>query len=328
MTPQTGAAMPFPITDWNLLRCLLEVARAGSFSGARERLNTSQPTVSRKIEDLERQLGAKVVIRTAHGIDLTEVGRRVLAIAEKMENLARTVGIEATGQSQLSGVIRFKVTDGIGGYWLPLMLEKFHAENPHITVEVSVCDDKTVPDLSRREADITVVYREPTDPDVCVLAVDEAIGAPLASVGYAEKHGLPSTFEELMDHPFCAHDMHYMTTGPWAPLAKVLQKHQKVVYRSSSSLAVCQAVRRGLGITYMPIGVMDREPDAIFFDIEGFTARIPFWLVCHKDVKDIPSVRAMVNYIKAALFRGLSGSLSRRPNVEIIDIEEAGRRSR
>lgn len=317
--------MAAPIKDWDLLRCMLEVARAGSFLAARERLNTSQPTVSRRMEALERQLGAKLFIRTSRGVDLTEVGRRVLATAEKMEALVRAVGIEATGQSRLSGVIRFMVTDGIGGYWLPLMLERFHAENPHITVDVTICDDRTVPDLSRREADITVVYREPTDPDVCVLAADEAVGAPMA---YAERHGLPSTFEELLDHPFCAHNMHFSTVGPWAPLAKVLQKHQKVVYRSSSSLAVCQAVRRGLGVTVMPIGVMDREPDAVFFDIEGFRVRVPFWLVCHKDVKDIPSVRAMVDYIKQALFRGLSGSLSRRPDVEVIDIEAVERRMR
>lgn len=307
---------------------MLEVARAGSFLAARERLKTSQPTVSRKIDELERQLGAKLFIRTARGIDLTDVGQRMLAIAEKMENLAKMASIEATGQSRLSGVIRFKVTDGIGGYWLPLMLEKFHAENPHITVDVSICDGSTMPDLSRREADITVVYREPTDPDVCVLAVDEAIGAPMVSQAYAERYGLPSTFEELLDHPFCAHEMHFTTAGPWAPLARVLQRHQKVVYRSSSSLAVCQAVRRGLGISYMPIGVMDREPDAVFFDIEGFTARVPFWLVCHKDVKDIPSVRAMIDYIKAALFRGLNGSLSRRPNIDVIDIETVNRRGR
>ena len=320
--------MAAPINDWDLLRCMLEVARAGSFMAARERLNTSQPTVSRRIDALERQLGAKLFIRTSRGVDLTEVGRRVLATAEKIEGLVRTASIEATGQSRLSGVIRFMVTDGIGGYWLPLMLERFHAENPHITVDVNVCDDRTVPDLSRREADITVVYREPTDPDVCVLAADEAVGAPMASLAYAERHGLPSTFEELLDHPFCAHNMHFMATGPWAPLAKVLQKHQKVVYRSSSSLAVCQAVRRGLGVTVMPIGVMDREPDAVFFDIEGFRVRVPFWLVCHRDVKDIPSVRAMVDYIKQALFRGLSGSLSRRPDVEVIDIEAVERRKR
>lgn len=320
--------MPMPIADWNLLRCMLEVSRAGSFLAARERLNISQPTVSRKIDELERQLGAKIFIRTAHGVGLTDVGQRVLAIAEKMEDLSRRVSIEATDRSRLSGVIRFKVTDGIGGYWLPLMLEKFHADNPHITVEVSICDDKSVPDLSRREADITVVYREPIDPDVCVLATDEAIGAPLASASYATKYGLPSTFEEMLNHPFCAHSMHYTSNGPWAPLAKVLKRHQKVVYRSSSSLAVCQAVRLGLGITYMPIGVMDRESDAVFFDIDGFTARVPFWLVCHKDVKDIPSVRAMVNYIKAALFRGLSGSLSCRPNLDVGDIEAISQRER
>lgn len=300
------------ITNWTLMRYFLEVARAGSLSGAKDRLGASQPTIGRKIDDFEHLVGEKVFIRTAHGVDLTEVGRRVLVVAERMETLARTVNVEATGEVTLSGVIRCKVTDGIGGYWLPLMLEQFHAEHPHITVDVTVCDGKEVPDLSRREADLTVVYRPPTDPDVCILASDNAIGMPMAARSYIEAYGQPSTFEELLDHRFCAHNMHFVAIEPWARLAAVLQHHRKIVYRSNSSLAVCQAVRRGLGISYMPIGVMDREEDLVFFDIEGYAPQQPFWLVCHRDVKDIPSIRAMVNYIKASLFRGLKGSLSRR----------------
>ncbi len=300
------------ITDWTLMRFFLEVARAGSLVGAKEPLGASQPTIGRRIAEFEAEVGTKVFIRTNYGVDLTSAGRRLFVLAEKMESLARAVKIEATGVANLSGVVRCTVTDGIGGYWLPLMLEKFHAAHPNVTVDVKVCNSGEIPDLSRREADLTVTYRPPTDPDVCVLAEDVAIGMPMAARSYLEQYGQPSCLENLLEHRFCAHDMHFGAVGPWARLAGLLQHHQQIVYRSNSSLAVCQAVRRGLGISYMPIGVMDREPDLVFFDLDDYAPQVPFWLVCHRDVKDIPSVRAMVDYIKESLFQGLAGSLSRR----------------
>jgi DNA-binding transcriptional LysR family regulator len=301
------------LADWTLMRFFLEVARAGSFAGARLPLGASQPTIGRRIDEFEAEVNTKVFIRTSQGVTLTPAGRRLFVVAEAVETLVRSVQVEATGEADLSGLVRCTVTDGIGGYWLPLMLEKFHEAHPHITLEVSVCNSGVMPNLSRREADITVVYRPPTDPDVCVLAEDVAVGMPMASRSYIEKHGQPRTLEELLAHRYCAHDLHFAEVGPWARLAGLLKRHHQIVYRSNSSLAVCQAVRRGLGISYMPIGVMDREPDLVFFDLEGYAPQMPFWLVCHRDVKDIPSVRAMVNYIKDTLFGGMAGSLSRRP---------------
>lgn len=295
------------------MRFFLEVARAGSFAGAQGALGASQPTIGRRIQELEGEVNTQIFIRTSQGVTLTPAGRRLFVLAEQMETLMRSVKVEATGEASLSGLVRCTVTDGIGGYWLPLMLEKFHEAHPHVTVDVNVCNSGDMPNLSRREADITVVYRPPTDPDVCILAEDVAIGMPMASKSYLERFGQPRTLEELLTHRYCAHDLHFTEVGPWARLSALLKRHHQIVYKSNSSLAVCQAVRRGLGISYMPIGVMDREPDLVFFDLDGYAPEMHFWLVCHRDVKDIPSVRAMVNYIKDTLFGGMAGSLSRRP---------------
>lgn len=304
------------LADWTLMRFFLEVARAGSFAGAQAALGASQPTIGRRVHDLEAEVNTQIFIRTSQGVTLTPAGRRLFAVAEQIEALVRSVKVEATGETSLSGLVRYTVTDGIGGYWLPLMLEKFHESHPHVTVEVNVCNSGDLPNLSRREADITVVYRPPTDPDVCVLAEDVAIGMPMASKSYLERFGQPRTLEELLGHRYCAHDLHFTGVGPWARLSGLLKRHHQIVYKSNSSLAVCQAVRRGLGISYMPIGVMDREPDLVFFDLDGYAPETPFWLVCHKEVKDIPSVRAMVNYVKDTLFGGKAGSLSRRALTE------------
>ena len=79
------------------LRYLQEVARCGlNLSEAAESLHTSQPGISKQIRQLEDELGVDILIR--HGkrvVDVTEPGRVILGIAERMlqdaENLARLV---------------------------------------------------------------------------------------------------------------------------------------------------------------------------------------------------------------------------------------------
>jgi DNA-binding transcriptional LysR family regulator len=302
--------------DWTLLHVLLETARAGSFQKATETLAASQPTIGRKIDQLEAKVGVQLLIRTAAGIDLTAAGKRVVAVAEQMEALAKTLPLETATEQQLSGTIRFKGSDGVGGYWLPHLMADFLKQYPGITISVVCADYSYVPDLTRREADITVVYKPPIDPDVCVLSKGDLLYKPMTSKGYAEKHGVPSTFEELAEHPFIAHESYFdFAPGePWERLGNLLRRHKRIAYRSNSSRAIGQAVRRGLGITYMPAGVGDREPDALFFDIEGWTASRPFWLVCHRNVKDVPAIRALADHLKVSLFDGSDGSMSRPPD--------------
>jgi DNA-binding transcriptional LysR family regulator len=301
------------LNDWTLLRFFLETARAGSFQGATEALAASQPTIGRKIDQLEDKVGTRLFIRTSAGVDLTEAGRRVLHVAEQVESLTRSLPIETATENQLVGTIRFKGSDGIGGYWLPHMLAAFHQQYPNITVEVVCTDYSEVPDLSRREADITVVYKEPTDPDVCVISEGMLVYKPMTSREYADRNGVPATFAELLDHPFIAHESYFVPGEPWNHVADLLRRHRRIVYRSNSSLAVGQAVRRGLGVTFMPVGVADREPDALFFDIEGWTAQRPFWMVCHRNVKDLPAIRALIDHLKVSLFKGGAGTMARSP---------------
>lgn len=299
------------LNDWTLLRFFLETARAGSIQGATETLGASQPTIGRKIDQLEAKVGAKLFIRTSAGVDLTEAGRRVVKIAEGVAALTRSLVLETSTEQQLSGTVRFMVTDGIGGYWIPYLLEDFHTSYPNITLDVTCCDAAKIPDLSRRETDVTVVYRQPTDPDVSVLFHTESVGVMLASEAYAEKYGLPTTFDELRDHRFCGTDIHFSKEGPMSRLAEALEGHTRIAYRSNSSIAVAQAIRCGFGITCFPIGVIEREPGVVAFDLEGWRPVVPFWLVCHRNVKDLPVVRVLVDHLKSSLRKGGTGNLAR-----------------
>ena len=64
------------------LRYFVAVAEAGSMTVAAERrLHTAQPSLSRQIRDLEVEVGAQLLVRSAHGVELTEAGQAFLGHA-------------------------------------------------------------------------------------------------------------------------------------------------------------------------------------------------------------------------------------------------------
>ena len=77
--------------DWRALQDVVTVAETGSLSAAARRLNVSQPTVGRRIEQLEEQLGALLFNRTARGLVLTKVGEGILGHAKQMEEGALAI---------------------------------------------------------------------------------------------------------------------------------------------------------------------------------------------------------------------------------------------
>jgi DNA-binding transcriptional LysR family regulator len=84
-------------------------------TAAARTLGESTPTVSRRINDLERELGTKLFQRSKRGVDLTEAGKRLMALAEQMQGLIATVGDQvAEPENMVSGAIKIKASDGIG----------------------------------------------------------------------------------------------------------------------------------------------------------------------------------------------------------------------
>src|SRR6476469_1782972 len=76
------------LPEWTDLRFFLELARAGTLSGASRGLQVEHTTVARRIDRLEQQLGAALFDRSREGYELTEMGRALLPHAEAMEGAA------------------------------------------------------------------------------------------------------------------------------------------------------------------------------------------------------------------------------------------------
>ena len=101
--------------DWNDLRYFLAIAHHGSTIAAAKVLKVSQPTVHRRIEELEARLGRHLVVRQATGYKLTEFGSAVVPLAEQVEvavrSLERFVFADGSG---MSGDVRITCSESVG----------------------------------------------------------------------------------------------------------------------------------------------------------------------------------------------------------------------
>ena len=79
--------------DWDDVRVLLAIAEAGSLSEAARRLGVSQPTIGRRLKALEQAAGGALFDRLPNHVALTELGRTMLPVAQKM------------GQAQLPALV-------------------------------------------------------------------------------------------------------------------------------------------------------------------------------------------------------------------------------
>jgi LysR family transcriptional regulator, hca operon transcriptional activator len=173
------------------LRFFVAVAEEGSLTVAAERrLHTAQPSLSRQIRDLEYEVGAQLMIRSARGIELTAAGRAFLdhaRLALAQVDAARDAARRAAQPAKLSFALGFLTGKEID--WLPEAIRLLRDELPNIEITVS---SQYSPDLAdalvRGKLDLAFLRRETratdlmfevvaTEPFVVVLPSDHRLAS-------------------------------------------------------------------------------------------------------------------------------------------------------
>jgi DNA-binding transcriptional LysR family regulator len=279
--------------DWNDLKYFLAVARHGSTIAAGKALRLNQSTVQRRIVELEKRLGRKLVSRTASGYRLTDFGKELQPYAERIE--AMVMDFErhvAETERDHSGVVRVTCPEPIVQRMTPL-IERFHARYPKLRVEF-VMSDRYL-DLSKGEADVAFRSGD-TDDELIGRKIADSVWAVYASGRYIERHGRPTRIEELSQHPLVAFD-ESMSKHRVAKWLEDVAPDVKIIARNNSVLGLMYAVKSGVGVGALPTAIADAEPDLVRV-LGPIPELARSWrLLAHPDLRRTPRIAAFFDFI-------------------------------
>jgi DNA-binding transcriptional LysR family regulator len=246
--------------DLGQLEAFVQVANQRSFSRAAEALFLTQPSVTARIQALERDLGERLFERSGRGVRLTEVGACFLPHAERVLQ-ALNAGKDAIDslRNLQSGSLILASATTVSAYILPGVLKTFRQRFPR--VEVSVRTGRSEQVLQMLLADeaqvglVRAVYHQ--DIETKGLIEDELVliansSHVLANIGTV-------TVDQLGDHPFIFFDRN----SSYYSIAQGLFRQHGIVPRTQMELDSMEAskmmVEEGLGLSLVPRISVERE---------------------------------------------------------------------
>jgi DNA-binding transcriptional LysR family regulator len=114
------------------------IAVLGSFGGAANRLNMTQPAISSRITSLEKELGVELFDRSGRRVKLTPKGLEIFEYVEKLVELLTRIREAATGDGRLRGRLRLGVVNTIAHTWLPQLISRVECRYPKINIDFEV----------------------------------------------------------------------------------------------------------------------------------------------------------------------------------------------
>ena len=245
--------------DFRSIETFLVVVKLGSFRGAAQRLNTTQPAISQRIAQLEREMGVKLLNRDHRVASPTPSGRQMMVYAEKLIGLRSEMVAEIGDRSAMRGVMRLGVAETIVYTWLPRLIKSVNTTYPNLSLEIEV---DITPNLNARlqaqEIELAFVLGPLSSPDVRNRALCGYPVSFLASPTLGLGNG-PLTLHDLAKFPIITFAR---KTQPYEIVRALFNRPDLPPIRlhASASLAtVIHMAIEGLGIAVMPAAIVENE---------------------------------------------------------------------
>ncbi|MGJ7043034.1 LysR family cys regulon transcriptional activator [Shinella sp. BE166] len=233
------------------LRYVIEVNRQGNhISAAADALNTSQPGMSKQIQELELELGFSIFQRSRNRVTgLTDPGREVVEIAQRILNEVQSLkNIREDYGAQEGGTLTIATTHTHARYILPRVIKSFVQRHPHVRIGLlqgnptEICEA-----VETGKADIAVGTETMRPfPHLLRLPCYQITRSLIAPKGHPIFRVKTLTLEAIAKYPMIAHDPH--RSGRW----KILDAFEK---KGITPTILFNAVDADVGKTYVEMGI-------------------------------------------------------------------------
>lgn len=283
--------------DLGAIAVFVRVAETASFRGAADGLGIPRSTVSRRVADLERQLGTRLLKRTTRKVSLTDAGAAYLRSCQPalgaLDEAARTISstsVEARGRLRVTAAVTF------GERFFGPIIDEYMRANPHVELDVLLTDRYV--DIVQEGVDLAFRGGAVGDESLVARELGRGQARCYASPAYLERRKKPRRPADLEGHDCILY-------GPLAPGGRwSFRVNDRTVHTSvrgrlvvnSLPLSLDAAVRGG-GIVRLPAPFAEEQvKSGALVELLGPYAQParPFFVVYPGGVHTPPRVRAFI----------------------------------
>lgn len=200
------------MTDLNSLLIFAKVVEANSFSEAARRLGLPVSTVSRRVAELEDELGVRLLERSTRCLRLTELGHEVYEHAQRTTEISEAVNdIVSNQQTDVTGVLRLSTPPSISDSMIAPLIGAFQASYPNVRVHIFVTERYV--DLISEGVDVAFRLGDLKDSNLVARKVLTYRHQLVASPDYLEQTDPPQCPQDLLQHKLFAFGNHQGTSS-------------------------------------------------------------------------------------------------------------------
>lgn len=282
--------------DWDDIKIFVAAAQTGSFGAAARRLRTTQPTVTRRIEDLEVRLGAKLFDRGLRGVSLTRAGEMVYDRALTMQRASLEIDrLSLDHDTPDSGDVTVAMPEGVGAFVMGLEVADFVRENPRIRLGLDCGFYPENPVDSHVDLSVQLMDAKGA-PELSATPLASLHYALFASRDYVETYGAPTRIEEAVGHRFIYHSAQVSQRGRWGAKTSAFLELSAPSMVVNSSTVMLHAIQRGAGIGAIPTAIIPVAPDLVMLDIPPL-ATATIWLCHHREATKTGRVAKVAEWL-------------------------------
>jgi DNA-binding transcriptional LysR family regulator len=284
------------VEDWDDYRFFLSIAEHGTLKSTAAALKVNLSTVLRRINMLEKKMGARLFDRSHDGFTLTPAGNIMKEHAEVMQHsvieLMRKV---KDTDHQFGGVIKLATTDSLFQNWLGPLIKEFRKQYSDIFFEFLVSPQNI--NLARHEADIAI--------SVGNIRPDYMIGRKLMDVHY-RFYGLTSLYggkafvtdeSQLKTLPIMGMNADF-AHQPFYKWHKAHFPDSIVTDSADHFIVMHQMIKLGLGIGMLPHYLGDSDPELVtLFTLPEETNK-ELWILTHPDLRNVSRIRKFMEFVR------------------------------
>lgn len=263
---------------------------------AAKNMNTSIDTLNKYLDILERELGLPLIALNDRRCGLTTYGDKLFIIAEQMIDCLRKAYVLKEQENSVSGevkvacdrMIAYNLGEGnLGGF-----LDKY------ANISLSVDALNVISDWNKRDYDLGISYDFPKDDNLVILTSKNIVCGFFATKEYLEQHERPNSLADILQK----HRL--ILKREWLNEQNALKQNgdkTQGICLSNSNFVVNEMVSAGGGIGILPKSFAIQNKKLVCLDKIDCPFISKAYLFTRKDIKDVPKIRAVINYYKQVL---------------------------